>query len=399
MNTWERLNAHPVTAHKAAFFDDFWQGRGPYPILFAKPHIGKGKPWLLHSIAAQHADPQACLEETLAVAEYTMMDIDDGIPVARADLGVTLFPGFAGLAFSVAEDTHPWPAEHWSLASYAAMPDIAASVRLPGGQAGPGGSGELPFALEVYRLLLERNAAGLLPLPYVPDNQGIFDISHIIVGTDLFYGLMDDPAAVHAAQENSLSLYLAGTRLFKSVLGEERNSMLHGHGMPSGVWFPDVGARVSEDSCTLVSDETIREFCIPYLERAAATFGGLFMHYCGSHEGFLQACIGQPWARVLNLGNPESYDLDDLLKRCGKGRTVYFGALQPDQDEDDDSYLERMAEIAGRNAAGLILVAPPLRSGIPDEDNAGDGALFSEHRCRRMRKRWHDLTEGFRFKR
>jgi hypothetical protein len=236
-------------------------------------------------------------------------------------------------------------------------------------------------------------------LPYVPDNQGVFDISHIIVGTDWFYGLIDDPAAVHAAQENSLSLYLAGTSLFKSVLGEERNSMLHGHGMPSGVWFPDVGARISEDSCTLVSDEVIREFCIPYLEKAAAAFGGLFMHYCGYHEGFLNACVGQSWARVLNLGNPESYDLDDLLMRCGKGRTVYFGVLQPDQDEDDDSYLERMAELAGRNASGLILVAPPLRSSTPDDGLSGSVVSFSEQRCRRMRDLWHDLTAGFRFRR
>jgi hypothetical protein len=393
MNTRQGMNAHPVTARKAAFFENFWQGRGPYPILFAKPHIGKGKPWLLHSIAAQHADPQACLEEALTVAEYTMMDIDDGIPVARADLGVTLFPGFAGLAFCVADDTHPWPAEHWPLASYAAMPDIAATVGLRDGR------GELPAALAVYRLLLERVDAGLLPLPYVPDNQGVFDISHIIVGTDWFYGLMDDPAAVHAAQENSLSLYLAGTSLFKSVLGEERNSMLHGHGMPSGVWFPDVGARISEDSCTLVSDEAIREYCIPYLERAAAAFGGLFMHYCGYHEGFFNACMGQAWARVLNLGNPESYDLDDVLMRCGKGRTVYFGALQPDQDEDDDSYLERMAELAGRNASGLILVAPPLPSSAPDDGHAGSEVIFYEQRCRRMRDRWHGLTAGFRFKR
>jgi hypothetical protein len=393
MNTRQRLNAHPETARKAAFFENFWQGRGPYPILFAKPHIGKGRPWLRHSIAAQHADPRACLEEALAVAEYTMMDIDDGIPVARADLGVTLFPGFAGLAFSVADDTHPWPSEHWSLASYAARVDITTTVHPRSAQ------GELSAALAVYRLLQERMDAGLLPLPYVPDNQGVFDISHIIVGTDLFYGLLDDPPAVHAAQENSLALYLTGTRLFKSVLGEERTSMLHGHGMPSGVWFPDVGARISEDSCTLVSDGAISEFCIPYLERAAAAFGGLFMHYCGYHEGFLRACMGQSWARVLNLGNPESYDLDDLMAQCGKGRTVYFGVLQPDQDEDDDSYLERMAELAGRHAAGLILVAPPVRSSVPDDDFTATGAVFSEQRCRRMRERWHGLTAGFRFKR
>jgi hypothetical protein len=163
---WVINHEHQATPERAScnstqgsIFENFWQGKGPYPILFAKPHIGKGKPWLRHSIAAQHADPQACLEEALAVAEYTMMDIDDGIPVARADLGVTLFPSFAGLAFSVADDTHPWPAEHWSLASYAAIPDIAAAVALLDGR------GELPAALAVYRLLLERVDAGFCLCP------------------------------------------------------------------------------------------------------------------------------------------------------------------------------------------------------------------------------------------
>ena len=399
MNTRAFLNADPVLARKALFFEHFWEGQGPFPILFAKPHLAKGKNWIRHSIAEQHFDPIAALEEALALARFSLLDIDDGIPVARADLGTTLFPSFLGLKVHIEADVHPWLAEHLSLSEYAGMQNIGEFLTPE--KAG----GEMRTATEFYHLFRERAEEGSVPLPYIPDNQGIFDISHIVIGTDLFYGPTDDPDSVHAAQRNSLALYLEGTRLFKDLAGEETGSMLHGHGMPSGVWFPDIGARISEDSCTLISGDAIREFCVPYLEEAAQSFGGLFLHFCGHHMDFLRLSCGSSWARVLNLGNPESFDLNEVFSLCGKSGTVYFGHIDLADEEDDDDYLERMAETAGRNKAGLILVAPPVRytgNAVSDveieltEDGTPD---ISIDRCRRLRERWHDLTAKFRFKR
>jgi hypothetical protein len=402
MTTREMLAADPVLSRKAAFFENFWTGQGPYPILFAKPHLAKGRPWVKHSIARQHADPEACLEEALAIADYTMMDIDDGIPVARADLGTTLFPSFLGLAIHVEEDAHPWPAEHWSLTDYAGGDEPGAN-KTSGKNTAIGNDGssirqlvgqELRIAKGFYRLLMDRIESGqAAPLPYVPDNQGIFDLTHIIAGTELFYALTDNGELVKAAQDRSLDLYLAGTKLFKFLIGEENGSMLHGHGMPSGVWSPDIGARISEDSCTLISPDAIRKFCIPWLEQAAKAFGGLFLHFCGRHDEFLHLAAGQAWARVINLGNPEFYDLDELFGLCGKTGTVYFGNLDPASDEDDTTYLERMADLAGRHKAGLILVAPPPGS--------GEEVLSTEQidHCGHLRQRWHDLTASRHFKR
>ena len=392
MTTREILAADPVLARKAAFFENFWTGQGPFPILFAKPHLAKGRPWVKHSIARQHADPQACLEEALAVATYTMLDIDDGIPVARADLGTTLLPSFLGLGIHVEEDAHPWPAEHWSLQDYVGMMDATAEAvasRITHVDAR-----ELRVARGFYQLLMERiKNSQMAPLPYVPDNQGVFDLSHILVGTDLFYSLSDDAGLVKKAQDWSLDLYLTATKMFKSMIGEDQGSMLHGHGMPSGVWFPDIGARISEDSCTLISPETIKEFCIPWLQQAAGVFGGLFLHFCGLHDDFLHLAAGQSWARVINLGNPEFYDLDELFALCGKTGTVYFGHLDPIPDEDGETYLERMADLAGRHGTGLILVAPP--------PGTGEEALSEEQveDCRRLRKQWHALTASLTYQR
>jgi hypothetical protein len=385
MTTKEYLDSNPTIRRKADFFENFWKGRGPYPILFAKPHLAKGKNWIKRTIAEQHADPAAALEEALELARYALLDADDGIPVARADLGTTLFPSFLGLKVHIEEDAHPWLAEHLGLGEYAQKKKVGAGLM----EEPPAGGSELRTAIGFYKLLAGRAAAYGPPLPYLPDNQGIFDISHIVAGTDLFYALADDPQAVHAAQENSLELYLSGTRLFKKIAGEERGSMLHGHGMPSGVWFPHLGARISEDSCTLVSAQTIREFCVPYLERAAREFGGLFLHFCGRHEDFLRIAAGESWARVVNLGNPESYSLDETFALLGSRKTVSFGHLEPAETEGDEDYLERMADLAGRNRMGLILVAPPVR---------GEGEQeLSEDRCRSLRDRWHRLTAKFEY--
>jgi hypothetical protein len=156
--------------------------------------------------------------------------------------------------------------------------------------------------------------------------------------------------------------------------------MVHGHGMPIGVWFPDTGARISEDSATLISDEMIRRFCLPFIRRAAAPFGRLFMHYCGHHPGFLKMVCEMPEISALNLGNPEMYDLEELFSLCAKTGTVYFGHLPLLEGEDGQSYLERLAYLCRRHKTRLILVS-----------NYHPG---SQEEKAELAKRWHGLTHG-----
>lgn len=50
--------ANPRLSEKAAFFEDFWKGEGPCPILFAKPHLALGLRLVigaeLHPSLAEH---------------------------------------------------------------------------------------------------------------------------------------------------------------------------------------------------------------------------------------------------------------------------------------------------------------------------------------------------------
>ena len=340
---------------KFQFFESFWKGEGPFPLLFAKPHLAKEKNYILYDLEEQHRDPVKLVEEAVKAAEPALLGIDDGIPAFRTDLGTTLFPSSLGLRVAVQKEVHPWLLDHLSLDQYIALRDVSSGIRE--------GVGEIGHAVEAYRLFLHRKATGSIPqkiLPYVPDNQGIFDLSHIIVGTEIFTALIDTPEKVHQAQSQSLKLYLSGTRLFKALLSEPETSMFHAHGMISGVWFPHTGARISEDSCSLISDAMIEEFCLPYIREALKPFGRGFLHFCGRHEGFLSTVCKEPLISTLNLGNPELYDLEEVFRLCGATDTVYFGHLDPEPDESMETFLERIAGIALRHKARLILVAPPV---------------------------------------
>jgi hypothetical protein len=370
-----------LTAAKYRFFEDFWHGEGPCPLLFAKPHLAKGKNYIRHNLADQHRDPAKLLEEALLAGESALEGIDDGIPTIRADLGTTLFPSALGLRVAIREEVHPWLEEHFDLGTYAALPDPGGGIRKE--------TGEIAAAAAMYRLFFKEQAAGRIRKilrPYVPDNQGVFDLTHIAVGTDMFTALVDSPDLVHRAQRNSLRLYLEGTRFFKKLLGEVDRSMVHGHGMISGVWFPDTGARISEDSCSLVSDAMISEFCLPYIREALRPFGRGFLHFCGRHEGFLRAACEEPLISTVNLGNPEMYDLGEVFKLCGGTGTVYFGHLDPGTEESMETYLERIAGLAARNRARVILAAPPA---------AGPDILVGTEVKKSLVRLWHRLTKPF----
>jgi hypothetical protein len=359
---------------KFRFFEQFWKGEGPCAILFSEPHLAKGKPYIRHDLVAQHRDAEKQLEERLLEIEPHLELIDDGIPTIRSDLGTTLLPSALGLQIELQPELHPWLAEHLSPEQYEGLEIPRDPQDLL--------KNEMRFSQEFYQLFGSRRKGGRIPAevyPYVPDTQGIFDLSHLIIGTDLLYLLGDRVEQVRAIQEQSLRLFLAATRLFKDLLEEQRTSMVHGHGMPIGVWFPDTGARISEDSATLISAEMIRTFCLPFIRRAAEPFGRLFMHYCGHHPDFLKMVCEMQEISTLNLGNPEMYDLEEVFSLCGQSDTVYFGHLPLLEGEGGESYLERLADLCGRRKTRLILVSDYHPAGREEK-----AALV---------KRWHRLTK------
>ncbi|MFO7757268.1 MAG: hypothetical protein R6V26_02125, partial [Roseovarius sp.] len=118
---------------------------------------------------------------------------------------------------------------------------------------------------------------------YTPDNQGVFDIAHLLYGDEIFLEILNTEKGnwVSELMEISLELYIRSTKLFKREAGEKPGTMIHGHGTEQGVYFPHAGTRISEDTAILLSPEMIEHSIIPYIKRSVQPFGGGFLHYCG----------------------------------------------------------------------------------------------------------------------
>jgi hypothetical protein len=362
-----------AVAKKFDFFQAFWKGEGAFPILFTQPHLAKGALYCRHDLVEQHRSIEKHLEERLQEVEPHLRLIDDGIPTVRADMGTTLLPSGLGLEIKIQADLHPWLTQHFS-------PEELLTRKSPV-RVKDFLHNEVAFAEAFYRLFFERKRQGLIPetvYPYVPETEGIFDLSHLLIGTELFLLLEDRPELAHRIQRKSLELYRVSTRFFKELLGEQPKSMVHGHGMPIGVWFPDTGARISEDSCTLLSGAMIRELCLPYIQQSARPFGRLFLHYCGYHLEFLRLACELEEISTLNLGNPEMYDLEEVMAICGSTDTVLFGHIPRQGHEEAENYLHRLAGLCRKSRARLILV-----SDYQPESREEKAALVE---C------WHKLT-------
>jgi len=370
----EHRNKKDKLKSKFSFFEDFWKRNGPYPILFARPHFAKNQNYVKYNLVQQHQSAHKLLEDNLLQVEPYLDLIDDGIPVVRADLGTTLLPSGLGLEIVVQPNAQPWIEEHLSKK---AIYKLSCPVKEKDIQ-----RNEILLAQQFYQLFFQRVQEKKINssiFPYLPDTQGIFDLSHLLRGQDIFLDLFDDPDFIIFIQNRSLELFHAATDMFKRQLGEAQTSMIHGHGMPTGVWFPDTGARISEDSCTLISPEMLTKFCIPFFQKAIEPYGRGFLHYCGRHDSFLEMVCETELISTINLGNPEKHHIESLFALLGKTNTVYFGVIHAEKGEDRDTYLERIADLCGRNGVKTILVSDT----IPEHD---DEKI-------KMIDKWHHLTK------
>ena len=362
-----RAESTSELARKKRFFEAFFAGEGPFPLIFARPHLAGEGNYRKHNLIEQHADVEKLFEDNQLGVARTRSRTDDGIPTIRADLGVTLIPSAFGLPLFIGENSHPSLREHLDRDRLRTVMESWSADRVV--------AGEIPLAFRFYELLRE---SGEDAVPYVPDTQGVFDLAHLLLGNDVFLLPFDDPEFTERVLDFCLDVFVHVTRRFKRLLGEADSSMVHGHGMTRGVWFPHCGARISEDSTTLLSMEMVESLCVPRIRTAIEPFGRGFMHYCGHRPDIFELYCRMPEIAVINLGNPELYDLDDVFGICGRTGTVLFQHFVMAHGESHNDYLERLGSLARRHGARLILIAPDCPDD-PDEQ-------------RRIVGRWHQLT-------
>ncbi len=342
----------------------FWRGEGPSLILIPP---ARQELYDLAGYPARYCDPQAMWQSEIARAEPVLDWPTDGIPTVRPNLGVTFVPAMAGLAYQVVEGSMPWPGEP--------LPREAISAAR---EAGLAHTETMRLAAEFYAL--HRRSGRTDIAAYHADTQGVFDIAHMLYGSETFCEMTDPEQAgwIRELLDVCHALYCRATEHLKSILAEPACAMIHGHGTSQGVFFPAAGARMSEDTATLLSPAMIDALILPAIERAAAPFGTVFLHFCGKHDALFERLCQSPAVCAIDLGNPEMYDTRWLMERCAASGTVLHSRLAAEPGEDWRTYARRLAGLV--RATGARCILRPVRFPEPRREAA------------EMQDFWHQST-------
>jgi len=351
-------------AHKRESHGAFWRGEGPSLILIP---AARQDLYDLNNYPSRFHDPRAMWESEMRRAEPLVGWPTDGILTVRPNLGVIFVPAMAGQNYQLPGDAMPWPGEPLTRDAIRAIRTMEV-----------GRSETMRLAAEFYAI---HAASGCQDIaPYHPDTQGVFDIAHLLWGDDLFCDIADPEQSdwIDELLALSLELYLKATGHVKCMMGEPAASMIHGHGTSQGVFFPNAGVRMAEDTATLLSPAMIERLIVPSIEKAAARFGGTFAHFCGKHTNFFEQLCRSEAVRAIDLGNPEMYDTRWLLERCAESRTVLYSRMAAEPGEGWQVYVRRLAALVRETGARVIL-RPLVFPAGRDE-------------CAAMRDLWHELT-------
>ena len=342
----------------------FWKGEGSSLILIPPSQAGL---YDLNDYPRRFRDPQLMWETEIRRAKAVIGWPTDGIPTIRPNLGVITVPAMAGQSYQTPENSMPWPGTPLSKDKIRAIPKINLTD-----------SEVFRLAADFYRIHRESGENQIAT--YLPDTQGVFDIAHLLNGDEIFYSIFDIERGNWFAElmEISLDLYTRASEAFKNEMNEDSFSIIHGHGTEQGVYFPQAGVRVSEDTATLLSPEMIEDCILPYIRRSVQPFGGGFLHFCGVHPSIFEQFTSLPEIKAIDLGNPEKYETKYLLERCAETETVLYSRIASEPGENWKTYIYRVGSLVRETGARVIL--RPL--------------VFPETRveCGEMLELWHELT-------
>lgn len=350
----------PEIRSKLADHARFWRGEGPSLILVP---AARQDTYDLDGYRDRFADPALMFDAEQARADALKEWPTDGIPTVRPNLGTVFVPSCLGQPYEVRPGAMPWPGG--TLSRDEIRKRAGYDLR----------TGELmERALAFYRLACDDPTV----YAYHADTQGVFDIAHLLYGEEIFLDIATESERewVFELMELSLNWYVEASRILKDAVGEAADEMVHGHATGQGLFFPNAGVRISEDTATLLSPEMIEADLFPYMERSARPFGGAFVHYCGKHDAMFSMFCRASWCRAIDLGNPESYDPRQLAELCAASGTVLYSRLPTGDDEQPLDYVHRIGTLAAETGARLVLRATAVpESRTQAEDMLG---LFHE---------------------
>jgi len=333
------------------------------PLIFWKPQ-NISVPGSTYNMAEQFYDKEKMLyghlEEIVDCAQNTF----DAPLCLRPNFGTIFIPVMFGLKYKVPEDTFAW------LTSHISKEEII-KLKFPNLDE----IDMLKRAIE-YIQFFQKELPEWIHV-YLPDTLGPFEIAHAVYGDNIFYELYDDPEFMHNLLELCVDVYIQVTKKLKEVIGEERTKCYHGHALSRGIYMRNGGARISEDSATLLSPKQVDEFVLPYDREALKAFGGGFVHFCGKNDYLLESFLKLDEVKAVHLGNPEMYDFITTMQKFMEYKKCYFGLWPKNEKENLAGYINRMKKTTGGGKRNLLLHF--------------DEAMFSQYTCWDILQKWREI--------
>ena len=155
-----------------------------------------------------------------------------------------------------------------------------------------------------------------------PDLQGPINIAHLLLGTQLFYDLSDQPERAHHLLQMITEFLVQCFTVLPEWIGADRL-----------ITFPGNSRRIAECSVNLISREAYREFGLPCDRQIAEALGSIGIHPCGGLHVFEETLAGLPnvvyieWADCKPSFAPR-IGLDAALERLGDRPIILCGGKE-----------------------------------------------------------------------
>ena len=173
--------------------------------------------------------------------------------------------------------------------------------------------GKLGGVLEQTRAYAEY-ADPRLPIR-IMDFQSPFTTVEQMLGSELFFLMpYDQPQRLHALMDLVTDYAI---EFFQAQMAAAGPSCCPG--IWPTIWFPKcAGIQMSDDNMVNVSPATYEEFVLPYNNRIADAFGGLFLHSCTIHEDNLASILKIRHLTGVNCDISTSVPVSRLLEVFGE---------------------------------------------------------------------------------
>jgi uroporphyrinogen-III decarboxylase len=209
----------------------------------------------------------------------------------------------------------------------------------------PEKDGLMPKVLDYLKYMGENS---FLPVG-ITDFQGPLTTANQLMGYDkLIYLMFDHPNLMHALMDVVTESLIVWIKKQKEVIGEPLDWCISDQqvytGEHAGIWF-------SDDDAVLMSEQTYKEFVVPYNSRILKEFGGGCVHYCGNATHHAENFLNTDGLLALNIYNLYNIPSFAELKQKVKDRIVLFACdFTP---VDYDSYFAEL--LSSVSYEGLVI--------------------------------------------